>query len=171
MNFFSHKSAFSTADYFSAHFPRGKTLRGNNFIISTVGLVIWPPCVIVRVCVLVCVRSAAFRQDLLHALQEASPDSGEAGGGGGGAGWNEADGEGFLARALAFGPRNVGTNVLARWEGNTRSRCCGWCCCCCYCYCYACVVFMCLYSFVCFVRLVVVHIYLIEGNSDQESSY
>jgi len=51
--------------------------------------------------------------DLLHALREAPPDSG--GGAWGGAAWAEEGGEGFLARALSFGPRNVGTNILARW--------------------------------------------------------
>lgn len=58
-------------------------------------------------------RLVAFRQDFLHALQEAPADSG-AGGVGAGAGWDEEGGEGFLSRALAFGPRNVGVNVLAR---------------------------------------------------------
>ncbi|CAM9130524.1 unnamed protein product [Scytosiphon promiscuus] len=75
-------------------------------------------------------RSAAFRQDLLNALKEAAPDAvGGGGGSGGGEGtgtggadWNEAGGEGFLARALAFGPRNVGTNVLARCAGRVEVR-------------------------------------------------
>ena len=59
-----------------------------------------------------CLRSDAFREDLLRALRETSSD----GGVDGGASWDEAEGEGFLRRALAFGPRNVGSNVLARWE-------------------------------------------------------
>ncbi|CAB1115634.1 unnamed protein product [Ectocarpus sp. CCAP 1310/34] len=72
-------------------------------------------------------RPSSFRQDLLHALREASPDSGGTTGGssavgGGGAGWNEAGGEGFLARALAFGPRGVGTNLLARCAGGVEVR-------------------------------------------------
>ena len=63
-------------------------------------------------------RTAAFREDLSHALaltlEESVPDgkaAGVAGGGDAGAGWNE----GFLSRVLAFGPRNVGANILARW--------------------------------------------------------
>ncbi|CAN0172760.1 unnamed protein product, partial [Ectocarpus fasciculatus] len=70
-------------------------------------------------------RPSSFRQDLLSALREASPDSGGStggSGGGGGAGWNESGGEGFLARALAFGPRGVGTNLLARCAGGVEVR-------------------------------------------------
>lgn len=69
-----------------------------------------------------CLRLDAFREDLLRALREASSD----GGSDGGAHWDEAEGEGFLVRTLAFGPRNVGSNVLARWEAvlSVRFFCC-----------------------------------------------
>eukprot|EP00752_Nemacystus_decipiens_P007824 g6989.t1 len=60
-------------------------------------------------------RSSSFLQALLQALREASLDV--IGGGGGGAAWSENEGQGFLSRTLAFGPRNVGTNVLARCAG------------------------------------------------------
>lgn len=58
-------------------------------------------------------RSVAFRQDMLRALREAA--TAEGGGHDVGVGWGEEDGEGFLKRTLAFGPRNVGANVLARY--------------------------------------------------------
>lgn len=66
-------------------------------------------------------RSTPFYQELLLAFQKAAPDSvGEAG-----AQWSEEGGEGFLSRVLAFGPRNVGANLLARWEACTYiTSCC-----------------------------------------------